>query len=285
MSLRWHEDRIEPMVQHRNDAPPPDLRIVLTETLHPHEEHDSQRALPLIERIKTESVVINPPIVSPMGASQFVVLDGANRYYAFSHLNYPHILVQVTSYESGYVELKTWRHLVCDWDADHFIQRLRQLNDVEIVEGQHSGAIAHIMFKDQRVMALRAPVENTHERNAALRKIVNIYQQNATLQRTALSEPTDIWPIHPSAIAVVTFPDYEPADITAAARIGAFLPPGISRHIIHGRALRLNYPLDALRDMNMRLSEKNEQLQKWVNEKLEKRQVRYYAEATYQFDE
>ncbi len=91
-----------------NDAPPPDLRIVLTNSLRPHEEHDSQRSLPLIERLKTEAVVINPPIVSPMGANQYVILDGANRFHAFSHLNYPHILVQVASYESGYVELKTW---------------------------------------------------------------------------------------------------------------------------------------------------------------------------------
>jgi hypothetical protein len=273
------------MLQHRNDAPPPDLRIVLTESLHPHEEHDSQRALPLIERLKSESVVINPPIVSPMGASQYVILDGANRYYAFSHLEYPHILVQVASYESGYVELKTWRHLVCNWEEDAFINHLKALPDLELIEGQNAQAIAHIMFRDQRVIALIAPVENTHERNAALCKVVAIYQQNAVLHRTALTEPDDIWPLHPNAFALVTFPQYQPSDIIAAARFHAYLPPGISRHIIHGRALRVNYPLDLLRDEQIRLSEKNQNLQTWMQEKLENRRVRYYAEATYQFDE
>lgn len=273
------------MSQPRNDAPPPDLRIVLTESLRPHEEHDSQRAMPLIERLKTETVVINPPIVSPMGASQFVILDGANRYYAFSHLEYPHILVQVASYETGYVELKTWRHLVCDWDADSFIHHLKQLPDIELLEGQHTQAIAHIMFRHGPVLALRAPVENTHERNAALRDVVAVYQRNAVLHRTALSEPDDIWPLHPSAIAMIAFPHYQPADIMAAARYNAYLPPGISRHIIHGRALRVNYSLDALRDSTARLSEKNQHLQTWMQNKLENRQIRYYAEATYQFDE
>lgn len=268
-----------------NDAPPPDLRIVLTDSLFPHEEHDSQRSLPLIERLKTEAVVINPPIVSPMGASQYVILDGANRFHAFSHLEYPHILVQVASYESDYVDLKTWRHLVCDWDSATFISLIEKIPDIEITEGPDREAIAHILFKDNRIMALHAAVENTHERNAALRKFVAVYQRNATLHRTALTEPYDVWPLYPTAIAMVTFHDYQPSDIIAAARYKAYLPPGISRHIIHGRALRLNYPLEALRDENTRLSEKNSQLANWTQEKLENRHVRYYAEATYQFDE
>lgn len=269
----------------RTDAPPPDLRIVLTDSLHPHEEHDSQRSLPLIERLRTESVVINPPIVAPFGASQYVILDGANRYHAFSHLHYPHILVQVTSYESGYVELRTWHHVVSRWTPDEFLKHLNDLPEIRCVEHQDANAIAHILFRDGRVVALVAAVENTHERNAALRKVVSIYQRHAVLQRTALSEPLDIWPLHPEACAIVTFPAYTPADIVAAARNRAFLPPGISRHIIHGRALRLNYPLDALRDTNTRLLEKNAQLAAWIQAKLENRSVRYYAEATYQFDE
>ncbi len=273
------------MSPNRSDAPSPDLRIVLTERLHPHEEHDSQRAVPLIERLRHESVVINPPIVAPMGSSQFVILDGANRCYAFSELSYSHILVQVAPYESGYVDLKTWRHIIGGWDADKFIQCLKQLPDIQIIEGTHADAIAHIWFKDQRTVALLAPVSNTHERNAALREVVRIYQRNATLHRTALTEPEDIWPLHPDGIAILVFPSYQPADIMTAARLQAFFPPGISRHIIHGRALRVNYPLATLRDDSVRLSDKNEALKIWLQQKLADRKVRYYAEATYQFDE
>ncbi len=273
------------MPLNQTDAPQPDLRIVLTETLHPHEEHDSQRSQPLMERLANETVVINPPIVAPIGTSQFLVLDGANRFHAFSHLNYPHILVQVAPYESGYVELKTWRHLVCDWQEDALIEHIKQLGDIQIVQGQVSSAIAHIILRNNTVLALVSPVENTHERNAALRKIVRIYQQKATLQRTALVEPSDIWGLHTTAIAIVEFPHYQPADIIAAARYNAYLPPGISRHIIQGRALKVNYPLDLLRDEKASLSEKNEQLRQWIQQKLAARQIRYYAEASYLFDE
>jgi len=273
------------MSLNRNDAPPPDLRIVLTDTLHPHEAHDSQRAMPLIQRLQHESVVINPPIVAPMSSSQFVILDGANRYYAFSNLKYPHILVQVAAYESGYVDLKTWRHIVCNWDADLLIEHLQKLPNVQLLDGQHANAIAHILFKNRAVIALLSPVENTHERNAALCAVVNVYQRNAILHRTALNEPDDIWPLHPDASAILAFPDYQPSDIMGAARHQAYLPPGVSRHIIYGRALRVNYSLDALRDTNTSLQEKNDALRKWIQQKLANRQVRYYAEATYQFDE
>ncbi|MFN8531878.1 MAG: hypothetical protein U0670_25005, partial [Anaerolineae bacterium] len=87
-------------------APPPNLRIVPTERLHPHEEHDTQRLLPLIDRLKHETVMINPPIVAPMDADgeDYVVLDGANRTSAFSELGFPHVLVQIAPYGSDYVQ-------------------------------------------------------------------------------------------------------------------------------------------------------------------------------------
>jgi len=273
------------MPLNQNDAPQPDLRIVPTATLHPHEDHDFQRSQTLIERLASETVVINPPIVAPMRDDQFLVLDGANRFHALSHLGYPHMLVQVAPYESGFVELKTWRHLVCDWQRDALVEHIKQLGDIQIFNGQFHSAIAHILFQNDEVVALMSPVENTHERNAALRQVVSIYQQNATLQRTALGEPADIWELHPTAIAIVEFPHYQPADIIAAARYHAYLPPGISRHIIQGRALKVNYPLELLRDETRSLDEKNEQLQNWVQEKLAERQVRYYAESSYLFDE
>lgn len=273
------------MMSARHDAPPPDLRIVPTDSLQPHEEHDSQRAMPLIERLRSEEHVINPPIVSQMGHDHYVILDGANRFYAFSHLHYPHILVQVAAYDGGYVELRTWRHIVSRWNAAQLMEQLHGLSQLEIQDGQDARAVAHILFRDGRKVAVCSAVENTHERNAALCEIVRVYQRNAMLHRTALSEPADIWPLYPEAFALVVFPMYQPADILAAAQYQAFLPPGISRHIIHGRALRVNYPIAKLRDASVSLADKNAQLQRWMQEKLSKRHVRYYAEATYQFDE
>lgn len=266
-------------------APPPELRIVPTQQLFPHEDHDSQRSEPLIERIRSESYIINPPIVAPMDKDSYVILDGANRVFAFSALAYPHILVQVAAYESGFVELETWHHLVCAWDKHEFTEQLAALPEVEMVDGQHSHSIAHVMFRDEQLIALHAPVETIQERNAALRRFVNVYQTSAVLQRTALNEPQDNWRLFPDAIALVFFPRYQPADIMAAAKHHAFLPPGVSRHVVHGRAVRVNFPIDILCDASTSLEAKNEFLRRWMHDKLAKRHVRYYAESTYQFDE
>ncbi|MFN8448408.1 MAG: hypothetical protein U0521_07410 [Anaerolineae bacterium] len=54
---------------------------------------------------------------------------------------------------------------------------------------------------------------------------------------------------------------------------------------MHGRAIRVNYPLEALRDGTLTLEQKNADLLAWLQSKMANRQVRYYAEATYQFDE
>ncbi len=268
-----------------HSAPPPDLRIVPVSSVHPHEEHDTQRAVPLMERLQEATFFTNPPIVAPIGASQFVILDGANRCFSFEQLGYPHILAQVVSYESGHVELATWQHIVSEWQAQTFIDAIEALNLVKLSWRQAADAICHILFNDGRVLSLHAPVQTVHERNAVLRAIVSLYQKNAVLYRTAIREPDEIWPLYPQAVALVVFPPYQPADIIAAAKYKAYLPPGISRHIIQGRALLVNYPMDILRDETTKITDKNEALNTWIKEKLTKRQVRYYAETTYQFDE
>jgi hypothetical protein len=271
----------------QHNAPTPDLRIVMTSNLRAHEHHDSQRSEPLMERLQNEKCVINPPIVAPMETDRvsddYVILDGANRCFAFSHLGYPHIIAQVVNYDSGYVELQTWRHVVSGWDIDAFLEELRRLPNVSISEHTEAYALAHLILRDGQTLSLLSHNTEVHQRNAVLREVVNVYQRNANLYRTASSEPE--WELYPEGIALVVFPPYQPADIIAAARHEAFIPPGISRHIIHGRALRVNYPLELLRDDSVSLADKNAALQRWLQDKLARRQVRYYAEATYQFDE
>lgn len=265
-------------------VPTPDLRIIPTTAPQPHEEHDEQRSLPLMEVIQQAAHFTNPPIVTQI-EDDYIVLDGANRCHTFAALRFPYILVQVVSYYSGQVELQTWNHVVSRWTEGAFLTELEALPDVNISEGQDKHAIAHVCLHDDTVLALNAPVQSVHERNAALRDVVRVYQQNAVLSRTPLTEPTEVWKLYPEANALVIFPGYEPKDIIEAARYHAYLPPGISRHIVHGRALQLNYPLAHLRDTTEDLETKNRHLHIWLTEKLLNREVRYYAESTYQFSE
>jgi ParB-like chromosome segregation protein Spo0J len=75
----------------------PDLRVVSLQSLVLHERMDPRRAPPLVEALRADGVLRNPPIVHPVSqrSERFVVLDGANRTTAFELLGIAHILVQV----------------------------------------------------------------------------------------------------------------------------------------------------------------------------------------------
>jgi hypothetical protein len=273
------------MLDSKHSAPPPDLRILPLEVIAPHEAHDSQRSDPLLNILRAAHYLTNPPIVAPMGDDTYVVMDGANRYHCFHELGYPHLLVQVVDYKSEFLELGVWNHILSDWDEDVFIQHLYELPETTIRKGWNSKAAAQILLANGSVLSLNAPAATIEQRNFTLRNLVSTYQPNSRLSRTALHDPTLIWPLYPDAIALVIFPEYKPHEIIESAQKHAFLPPGVSRHIIHGRALKLNYPLERLRDKSVSLDDKNEVLQQWIREKFANRGVRYYAESTYQFDE
>lgn len=271
-------------------APMPDLRIVETERLLAHEDHDSQRSEPLIERLSHESTIINPPIVAPLPGGNFVILDGANRTFALRALGIPHMLVQVASYHDGSVELGMWRHAICDWTLQSLFAQLKQLDTLEIVPQPRNAAepdlmpvasIAAVTGECWAVMPAGAHPSN----NAPLRALVSAYQSRATLQRTTLDDLDQVWQYHPNAVALVTFRACQPDDIMRAAQDGDYLPPGISRHIVRGRAVRVNYPMIELRDPYTPIERKNEALRRWTQEMIAARRVRFYAESTFQFDE
>lgn len=271
----------------RLHIPMPNLSIVPADRLHAHEEHDSQRSEPLIARMRRETTMINPPLVAPMDEDhdQYVILDGANRVHALCALDYPHLLVQVVDYDGGLVELDNWQHVVAGWSADEFIQHLRQIPEIRLGECGSEPAITEVLLAGGERLSICGGVASVHERNRLLRQVVAVYQRHAHLHRTASIDPAEIWDAYPDAAAALIFPLYQPADIIAAARDREYLPPGISRHIVQGRAIQVNYPLAWLRDPAPPLKQKNADLHHWVQSKLANREVRYYAEATYQFDE
>ena len=58
----------------------PDLRFVPTESVLPHEQPDNSRLEPLVQKIRDQSVLKNPPIVTTLSGegtpqARYVVLD------------------------------------------------------------------------------------------------------------------------------------------------------------------------------------------------------------------
>jgi hypothetical protein len=281
------------MSQH--DLPtPPDLRILPIASLVPHEEHDPQRSAPLIERIKAAGTWLNPPIVAPMGDGRFVILDGANRFHCLNELGYPNILVQVVDYESEVVELDTWHHILSGLSWFELLRSIRELDGVRVESASLLDArvalaqrkiLAYVVLQEQHVYTVDAVAESLAERNRILRDVVNTYKKRSILNRINTDSLQVAREQYPEAVAIIVFPRYEPVEIVVAARDHAYLPPGITRHVIHGRAMRLHYPLEAFTANGDTLEQKNLALKRWIQERSAQKRVRYYAEASYLFDE
>ncbi|HRI17973.1 MAG TPA: hypothetical protein PL196_05580 [Burkholderiaceae bacterium] len=274
----------------------PELRIVAVADLLLHERHDTQRSEPLVRRLTDEQVLRNPPIVAAIGEgdTRFVVLDGANRVTACARLDLPHIAVQVVDYHSNSedVALACWHHLVEGLATRDFAAALAQLPGVivEPADAAHARAqlarreaIAAIAYPGRGHCTVRA--EGTlHERVARLNELVELYRAAAQVFRVDTDHIEALLPQHPAATALVVFTRHEPAEIVELARVGAALPAGITRHVIARRALRIDLPLAVLGEPAS-LAEKNIWLAAWIRAKVERRQVRYYQESTFVFDE
>jgi hypothetical protein len=273
----------------------PDLRIVPLSLLIEHEYNDEQRTAPLAKRLEAEGLLKNPPIVASLedGDERFVVLDGANRTTALQSLGYPHVLVQVVNYETPPVTLSTWHHVVCGLPLERYLAGFHavaglSLSPIDLLHARAGLArrelLAYTVCADGRVYAAHTEYRMLHEQNDLLNALVDTYKTTGRLYRAATDHVHEALQLYPDLTGLVIFPKYEAAEVLALARDGELLPTGLTRHLIQGRALRTNYPLSELRS-NDPLAVKNQRLQDWLQRKLGSKEIRFYGESTYIFDE
>ena len=273
----------------------PVLRIVPTDKIVPHELYDSQRAEPLIRRLPEDGTLKNPPVVAELAEpdDRLVILDGTNRVIAFQRLGYPHCLVQIVKYDSPQVVISPWNHVVSLISSDIIHQRLRAIDGLTIEETDsfHARAalarrsiLAYVTLADGLTLALSGGGMDLKQRTRLLQNVAAQYTTSGQLNRSNLWELDELKSIYPQISAVVVFPAYQAVEIMELAQIGFPVPSGVTRHVIHGRALRINYPLSLLTSDHS-LEEKNATLASWVQDQFREKAVRYYEEATYLFDE
>ena len=287
------------------DPEAPDLRIMPLDLLVEHEYNDAQRTAPLAKRLEAEGLLKNPPIAAPLGGHtrsapptgdgdpRYAVLDGANRTTALMSLGYKHCLVQLVRYEPPHVTLSTWHHLVTGIDLNKFSAELDALEGLDFHETDllHARAglarrdfISYTIRGDGKVFAAHCGDNSIHAKNALLNAMVDTYKEKGGLFRATTDNLEEARRLYPNLTGLVIFPNYEPVEVMALARDGELMPTGLTRHLIQGRALRVNYPLSELKSDDS-LEAKNARLAEWLKTKMATKEVRYYAEATYLFDE
>ena len=273
----------------------PDLRVVPLESLVLHEQMDERRAPPLVDALRADRVLRNPPIVHPVSdrVERYVVLDGANRSTAFRMLGLPHILVQVVHAGNTSVRLETWNHVLSCLSAEELVQALERYPDLAIIASDleradynlSSGAsLAYLSLPDGRALEVVGETRPLGWRVQNLNALVASYQALCRLARTTARKAVGLEGVFPDISGLIVFPRFEQEEVIQAASAGWLLPAGLTRFIISPRALRVNYPLDRLASPQP-LDAKRAELEAWLRARAEGRRVRFYAESTFLFDE
>jgi hypothetical protein len=266
----------------------PTLRVVPLDQCLLHEQTDDTRVARLRKRLAVDGVLRNPPILGRhAGLDQLIVLDGASRTTALRAMGMPHVVAQVVDYDDDSIHLHTWSHVISGLNFDMLVGSLadepalaaRPCTPYEAENAlAHRETLAYLASGDGRCFALGHSADIA-ARAAALRKLFAAYAGRASIARV----PPGDWPARldeQNASVAVVYPTYAKRDIVALAQAGAVLPAGITRHVIAGRALRVNAPID-----DCPLDEKQRWLEEWLRERQIGHGVRFYAEPTFLFDE
>jgi hypothetical protein len=279
----------------------PDLRVLPSEALVPHEHADWKRVSRLEGRLRSDGYLKNPPIVAPIeGTGKFVVLDGANRTGALANIGCRHVLAQVVGYKSEGVQLLTWSHLITGRNSSTFLEEIRSVPGLEVQGASFWEARAGLASRDILAYVVTPPgdgeagsrvftvstEQGRGDDTALLNAMVDTYKSDplVSIHRVGSDDLDAMLPYYDSVSGLIVFPPYRPDDIMTLAMTGVRVPTGITRHIISPRALRVNVPLSLLMGEGT-LAEKNEWWLEETKRRLASNQIRLYQEATYLFDE
>ena len=275
----------------------PDLRIVPSSLLVPHEREDESRAGRLSEKFRGSGVLKNPPVVTEVRTADrgecLVVLDGANRVSAARASNLPHFLVQVVRYDDPSIQLMTWHHALSGFAYEELKQALAGIPGLTLSDEPLSHArallarreaIAYVVSGEDGALTLCGD-HRLHQQNAMLNAVVDLYRDLVPFHRVMRDSLSEARGRFRDVTSLVVFPRFQPDEILDIATSGARLPAGITRHVIPWRALRVNVPLEVLSDSGRSLEEKNRWLRTWVEERITQKNVRFYEESTVLFDE
>jgi hypothetical protein len=271
----------------------PHLELLPIRDLLEHERHDNLRTDSLITRMVESGVLRNPPIVTPLqdNSQRFMILDGANRVAVLQKLEFPHAVVQIVNADDPGLKLYNWNHVVWGFNPAELLASINQLSEASIVTGDRmttNSSIEQSLAKFETAQGeqytICSAARDLASRVRLLNAIVDIYRLRASLDRTSEWSVVRLISTYANLCGLVIFPKFELQQVLSLAGQGCLLPTGITRFTVSPRVLHLNYPLAALQGPES-IESKQQDLQNFLQQRISQKGVRFYAEATYMFDE
>lgn len=271
--------------------PLPNVQLVALQRCVLHESVDPQRVTRLAAALRHDDLLRNPPIVAPLpGRDELVVLDGATRTTALRELGYGAVAAQIVRYSDPRIELHTWVHVLHGLSAAALTRGLRSIAGLTLRPIEAEQALRDVRAHAAAGVLLTAAgaawalccAGSLVDEARILNAMFAWYARQATVQRLPHDAHFGLASLPADSVAVI-FPRYSKSELLELAAAGAVLPGGITRHIIPGRALRVNVPLQPLREGSFALQQR--WFAAWFAERIAGGHARLYTEPTWLFDE
>jgi hypothetical protein len=195
----------------------------------------------------------DPPIAAHHNGC-FIILDGATRTQAMKELGAAQIAIQVVHYQEPIVRLDTWTHLLMEVPDQEVCERVQTAANMRghpiepemLHEGLATGRFSFGFCSDDGT-AIGFNCSNDHRhRIAQLNRVVEACQGLSNIYRTDINDLSILKARYSNLSVVIFYPIFRPMDIVQCVLNEVEMPAGITRHLIDGRVLELNLPLDML---------------------------------------
>lgn len=276
----------------------PLLRLVPTTSVQFHEHPERNRTLRLLQRIRAEKLLRNPPIVAQLDAERYLLLDGANRLSSFTELGYTQCPVQVIDYGDPAVQLKGWHHMLLQAEQLHLEAEYRAIPGVDL--RPIGPAELPALLELRRVFAVlvdaTAQCWGLFPRSArggfyvgewvrVLEQVVASYEGKSVLERIKLAEYSHLPAIFDSLEhQIVLFPVLTKIELLELATQRIQIPTGITRHLVPGRALNMNLELEFLSALGSE-AERSAHFARFLDRLEVEGRMRFYEEAVFILNE
>jgi hypothetical protein len=267
----------------------PELHIVDVEDVILHEDPDMERVARLVERFSADGVLKNPPVVARAdGDTKRIMLDGANRITALKKLDISHVLVQEVGLFDEGLDIKCWHHAVEYLTGEELLSHADSIDGLEIERGGETELLnprqmCRLRFPDGGTAVLKGSPDLL-ERVEQLQSFTHLYHRLDYLDRVSYTNMEHLRANYSNLTALISFNLFSKDDLITLTEAGVTTPSGITRVLLPKRALRFNLQLEVLRS-SLLLEDKEEWLRENIRTKVADKEIRFYREPTFFFDE
>lgn len=269
-----------------------ELEILKIKDIKLHETTEYNRLRNVYDRIAGSKHLMNPVIVGRYN-KDLILIDGANRLSTLKEIGCKLAIAQVIDYKNNKIKLKRWHHLVYNVDLNDIISFCGKLGLKYIRTTYKSGAkllkdefhyiLASDINKNESILInLPKNFRKTLEAlNAFTKFYFNIYKFDRSEEEITIN---DLRKYTRKKGTLIEFPCFTKKQIVQIANNHDRVPAGITRHILENRVLHVKYELEKLKD-DTQLKKLQDELEKFLINKIDKNKVRQYRESVIVFDE